>query len=78
MISRKEYERIPDREWRGVKVRTTRDLRTGMLKVGKGALATISRKFSGFEIEVDPCSRCKVGAFVKRVPPDALERIGGR
>lgn len=78
MISRKEYDRVPDRDWQGVRVRTTRDLRNGMVKISRGAIATITRKFSGFEIEVEPCPRCKVGARVTRVPPDALERVGGR
>lgn len=76
MITRKEYNRIPDRDWRGVKVRTTRDLRNGNVRVRRGAIVTITRKFSGFEIERDACRRCGVSVIMTRVPHHALERIG--
>lgn len=76
MISRKEYERIPDREWRGVKVRTLRDMRNGYVNVKAGATGTIRRKFSGFEVDFDACKKCRVGAHISRVRPEHLERVG--
>jgi len=77
VITRKEYERIPDREWRGVRVRVLRDLQNGFIHVEAGASGTITRKFSGFELTIDACPRCRVGAVVTRVSPSYLQRIIG-
>jgi hypothetical protein len=67
-VSRKEYEGKTEAEWKGVAVRTLRELRNGVVVIPAGTICRIYRKQGGFALETDPCKCCGVRVLIGKVP----------
>jgi hypothetical protein len=74
-ITASQYSRRAVPEWRGVKVRSLRALRNGWAEMPAGTIFTITRKFSGFDLESDPCEHCGIKMRISRVQPQDLELV---
>ncbi|MCJ7424977.1 hypothetical protein MUP01_12035 [Candidatus Bathyarchaeota archaeon] len=68
MVTRKEYEGKTESEWKGVTVRTLRELRNGYLAIPAGKICRIYRKRGGFTLETEPCKCCGVRVLIGKVP----------
>lgn len=69
------YKRKTADELKGLKVRTTRPLRTGSITVPVGATCEIEGKWAGLELRAAPCLHCGVSIHLTRVPPPAVELV---
>ena len=76
MVSRKEYEKRTEAQWKGVKVRTLCDMHNGIINIPKGTVCQIYGKSGGFSLETEPCKRCGVSIFIKKVAPRYVEVFG--
>lgn len=75
-MRRLEYERRTDADWRGTRVRTRRPLSTQHLAIPAGTVLTITRKFSGFNLQTDPCAHCGVAVRITKVPYTDVDEDG--
>jgi len=76
MIDRRKYDRIPERDWIGTRVKLEREVATRAGVVyPKGSTGRIVHKFKGFEIEGDPCKCCGVALRITKVNPFDLTLI---
>lgn len=76
MISAKDYRRHSEPWWIGKAVRLEYDVTTnGGIKYPRGTLATITRKFGGFDIESEPCKCCGVRVQIKQLPCTDLSLV---
>jgi hypothetical protein len=69
------YARHTARELIGRRVRTLREITTGMLSIPAGAELVIRRKFGGLDLRRDACACCGVAVWVLRVAPSAVELL---
>ena len=75
MVSVAEYNRIPDREWRGVKVRSLVDMSNGWFTAPAGTLFEIIGKQGGFALKAaDNCHCCGLRGHINKVRPGNVER----
>jgi len=56
------------RDWVGRTVRTRRELRSGMLAIPKGTVATVTYNRAGLTLSTEPCGHCGVGIYITKVP----------
>lgn len=74
-ITNSEYNRISQKDWQGVRVRSLRPIATRYAEVPAGTLFTIEQKFGGFALKSDACPHCGIQFNVVKVAPSALERL---
>lgn len=74
-ITRMEYQKFTEEEWKGTRVKVVSPLVCGSLELTVGATAIIERKFLGFALRSDPCECCKVKVRISKCPLFALQVI---
>lgn len=75
MITQTQYKKV-ESFWLGKRVRLLAPIETnGGTRYPAGTLATIVRKFQGFELQGEPCKCCGVSLRMKKVIPMLLELI---
>lgn len=74
-ISRKQYLKHSENEWRGVRVKNLTELRNGLVSIPAGSELTIYAKQSGFRVEGSLCPCCQVRPVISKVEPNLLSII---
>ena len=64
------------RGWEGLRVRTKRELRSGMYRFPSGTECRVIRNYGGLSLETETCKTCGVSVFITRVPEEAVEILG--
>ncbi len=54
-------------------VRSTREMRNGYAVLPAGTLFTVTRRFSGYNLDSHPCTKCGIQIRINRVFDDSLE-----
>lgn len=63
------------RDWVGRRVRTRRELRSGMMQIPADTILTVESNRSGLTLSTQPCEHCGVRIFVRRVPESDVELL---
>ena len=64
------------RDYRGKRVRTTKDVLNAFLKISAGSLATITEQSpKGSYLAFDPCDCCGISARTSNVPANFIEFV---
>ena len=74
-MNRYDYHHTPERELLGRKVRTLAPLKNGWGIIPTGTIATITRKYSGFSLQAEPCPTCGLCVIISRVQYNRVELI---
>lgn len=69
-----DYRRT-ERELKGLRARTTRELSNGWATIAAGTLVTITGKRSGLTIRTERCPHCSVAVHMTKVRPEDLELV---
>jgi len=57
------------RDCQGLKVRTARTLKNGMMEIPAGTICEVSEAYSDWvSLSATACERCKVRIFIRKVP----------
>lgn len=54
-------------------VRSTREMRNAYAVLPAGTLFAVSRRFSGYDLDSHPCTKCGIQIRINRVEDGALE-----
>lgn len=68
-ITQKSYERIPAREWKGVRVEAIGSIGNRHMAYPAGYKFTITGKGGGFALLADACEHCGVQGRIAKVGP---------
>lgn len=74
-MDKKTYDKTPNREFRGRKVKTLVVLSNGWCKIPQGAVCTVTKKLGGLHLEIDPCPHCGVRVRISYVPPKDVDFV---
>jgi hypothetical protein len=74
-ISKTLYKKYPEKKWIGRRVRSTCALKNGLNHSPTGTIFTIVGKQAGFSLQTEPCEKCGVSVYIKKVPPEDLELL---
>jgi len=74
-ITLAEYNRISQKGWIGVRLRSLRPIVTRIAELPAGTLWTVEQKFGGFAVVSDPCPHCGIKVNVVKAQPQAFERV---
>lgn len=70
-----EYRRRTVAQWRGVKLRTKRELSNGNMVIPRGTVVEVDGKCGGFSLRTERCPCCGVRIRISRVPPNDVEVV---
>lgn len=63
------------RDYAGLKVRSTRELKNGSICIPAGTVMTVDNWYRGASLWTEPCKCCGVGIYITKVPQSALEPL---
>lgn len=76
MITTKMYERTPERDWLGKKVRSLQEFKNGWFTAPAGTVFVIDQKQAGFGLVLaEPCPCCGLRGSIGKVNPNYLEIV---
>ena len=61
------------RDYKGMKVRSTKLLRNGRIEVPQGTVMTILDWYRGASVKTDPCPHCGVRVYITKVAESDME-----
>jgi hypothetical protein len=67
-----DYRKLREVDVVGRTATLTRRVGTAELILPAGATVTILRKFGGFDIQGELCTKCRIQVRINRVKPDAV------
>lgn len=73
MISQALYKRHTEEWWKGKRVVSLQPLRNAWGEMPAGTRLEVTRKFSGFNLESLPCTKCGFRLRINKVPPSSLD-----
>lgn len=72
-LTRRDYDRWTEDQWKGKKVRSLRKVANGWAEMPAGTVFTVDGKFKGLSLASEPCSCCGIRMRVNRVDVHSLE-----
>lgn len=69
------YTRTPATEMIGKRVRSQRPLANSVCELPTGTLFEITAKFGGLDLKSEPCPKCGLQAFFRKVPAYYVELV---
>lgn len=60
-------------DWIGLKIKTSRVLKSGMMEIPPGTICEVTSASSGLSLAVPKCEHCGVRVFITHVNPRDVE-----
>ncbi len=74
-MTEKEYRTMTEKELKGRKVRTLKDLGSHIQHIPKGTILTIEGKGGGLRLASKACPTCGVVVYIRGVIPQEVELL---
>ena len=74
-ITRKDYEKYTKEQWRGAKDKSRRPLGNSIAVMPADTTFTVVDKAGGFTIESEPCPKCGLSLYIRKVMPGDITLI---